>query len=72
MHTGLFSLGTLLVVFGFISDIANYHDTYALYVVGVGFALMFIGAIMPSVRTEVQSKEIVTPERKTKTVVKED
>lgn len=75
MHAGLFSLGTLLVVFGFVSDIANYHDTYALYVIIVGFALMFIGAVMPSVTTEVRStKEVkeITPEKRTKTVVTED
>ncbi len=73
MNAGVFILGFVLVVFGFISDIADYHDTYAMLFIIGGIILIVIGALIPSVITSTTHREApVTTERKTRTVVKEE
>jgi hypothetical protein len=73
MNTGVFVLGFVLAIVGFISDITNYHDTYAMWFIIAGLILIVIGAIIPSVVTSTTHREVAVPaERRVKTTVRED
>lgn len=73
MNTGIFVLGFVLAIFGFLSDVLNYYDTYSLLLIIGGLILIVIGAVMPSISTSTVHKEApVTTERRVKTVVRED
>jgi len=73
MNTGIFVLGFVLTIFGFLSDILNYYDTYAILLIIIGLVLIVIGAVIPSISTSTTHREVTVPsERKVRTVVRED